>query len=261
MSAKLLNLLLFVLWLALLGWMTVLLLTPPELSNYLPTESQLNQNEIETALLESVDILQMPEMARYSEITERPLFYPERRPPKEPEPIKTPELPPEPEQPPKELTLIGVLVTPQVTTAMVKIEDEPKTGLLKVGDAIDSWQLAEINPSSILLKKDNETREIELVRNKRNPTMTPRSLAKPPPEPAVDPQTGQPLQQEKKIAETPTQETAEQQQASAEERLRLRQERLKAIAERRRQLLERRRNNRRARQEMQQRIDNTGNNN
>ena len=239
-----LNLLLLVLWLGLLAWGFKIYLTPPQVEDYLPTAAELNVSEPETASLQSFDSLRMPKLAQYRETVERPLFYPERRPPKEaPPPAPSPE--PVVEEEEREMTLIGVLITPKSTTAMVKVVDEEKTDLLKVGDKVESWQLAEIKPDSILLKKGKETKELALLRNQRKPSMTPRSLRAPPPAAAESDQQADGQQQTGQEGQQPTQEQTQEaqqeDQVAADERLRLRQERLKAIAERRRQLLEQQR--------------------
>ena len=239
------NFVLALVWLGLAAWGISNYLTPSTVDDYLPTAAEFNVSEPGLASMQSFDSLKMPALAQYGEITERPLFYPERRPPKdEPPPTPTPE--PVVEEEEREITLIGVLITPKSTTAMVKVEDEAETDLLKIGDKVESWQLAAVKPDSVLLKKGKETKELVLLRNQRKPSMTPRSLRTPPPaESESSEQTGmqpQPANPEgQQSASEPSQTEAQQDPATADERLRLRQERLKAIAERRRQLLEQQR--------------------
>ena len=236
MPVKGLNLLLFTIWLALLIWVTLSYLSPPSLDDYLVTPGEVVPTESQASTPQDFEILKVPNLAQYTETIERPLFYIERRPPKEEVALPSPPTPPPPPEEESEMTLIGVLITPQATTAMVKVEDAEKTDLLKIGDKVETWQLAEIKTESVLLRKGDETKELILERNQRKPSRTPHSLRQPPPQPAAE----QPADQQQNAEQT-TANNQQDNQAAVDERLRLRQERLKAIAERRRQLLEQRR--------------------
>ncbi|MCB1810952.1 MAG: hypothetical protein KDK04_04405 [Candidatus Competibacteraceae bacterium] len=235
MRSKSIVLLLLGGWLVLLGWVVLTYLSPPRLDDYLVTSDEVIPTESLTGAVQGFEIFKLPSLAQYAETVERPLFYPERRPPKpEPEPVALPE-PPAPPPEESEITLIGVLITPQSTTAMVRVENAEKTDLLKIGDKVETWQLAEIKTESVVLRKGGETKELTLERNQRKPSMRPHSLQPPAQQP-----TGQQPNTDTATAENKSPETQDN-QAAIDERLRLRQERLKAIAERRRQLLEQQR--------------------
>ncbi|MEZ5590280.1 MAG: hypothetical protein R3F53_06060 [Gammaproteobacteria bacterium] len=235
MRSKSIVLLLLGGWLVLLGWVVLTYLSPPRLDDYLVTSGAVMPAESVADGLQSFDIFKLPALAQYAETVDRPLFYPERRPPKpDPEPVAVPE-PPAPPPDESEMTLIGVLITPQSTTAMVRVENAEKTDLLKIGDKVETWQLAEIKTESVIFRKGEKTKELTLERNQRQPAMRPHSLQPPAQQPA-----GQQPNTDATTAENQSPETQDNQAAIAE-RLRLRQERLKAIAERRRQLLEQQR--------------------
>lgn len=236
MRSKGLILLLLVLWLALSGWVALTYLSPPRLDDFLVTADEITPPEPAVDnTVQGFDFFKLPALTQYAETVGRPLFYPARRPPKpEPEPVAEPE-PPAPPPEEAEMTLIGVLITPQSTTAMVRVEDVEKTNLLKIGDKVETWQLAEIKTDSVVLRKGEKTKELTLERNQRAPSMRPHSLQPPMQQPA-----GQQPETEATTAENQAPETQDNQTA-VDERLRLRQERLKAIAERRRQLLEQQR--------------------
>jgi len=238
-----LNTLLVIIWLAMLGGLVLIYLSPPRLGDYLASSEDTDPAPLQIDTLQNFDSLQVPALAQYAETVDRPLFYPERRQPEPepPEPAAAPEPPPPPE-PDAEMTLIGVLITPASTTAMVKVENAEKTDLLKIGDKVESWQLAEIKTESVLLRKGQQTKELLLERNQRGPSMTPHSLRQPAAEPPAPQQATTSAPGGGDHQQTESQQVdQEMSQEVADERLRLRQERLKAIAERRRQLLEQQR--------------------
>ncbi|MFO1353060.1 MAG: type II secretion system protein N [Gammaproteobacteria bacterium] len=110
-------------------------------------------------------------LSEYAEIIERPLFYTSRR-PEEPEVAEAPAPAPPPEE--VALTLIGVLVTPQSTTALVQNDETGKVSMLKAGDAVENWQLETIKADSVVLRQGETAKDLPLVRNKRKPTATPK---------------------------------------------------------------------------------------
>ena len=89
MRSKSIVLLLLGVWLVLLGWVVLTYLSPPRLDDYLVTSDEVIPTESLTGAVQGFEIFKLPSLAQYAETVERPLFYPERRPPKpEPEPAK-----------------------------------------------------------------------------------------------------------------------------------------------------------------------------
>ena len=167
------NILLLVLWLLILGAIALQWLNPPDLNQEMEAAHQtsLDQDTVMGAGVNSSVSFSLASLDDYQEITERPLFYATRRPPP-PEPeVSTPSVePPEP-TPDAPLTLIGVMVVSDNKIALVKNDDTSKVVRLKLGDKIESWQLQTINSDSVVLNKNEETKELLLLRNKRKPTL------------------------------------------------------------------------------------------
>lgn len=160
------NLLLFVIWLALLALLALMWFNPPRVER-LPVTLDADAGEAAGAVsaLEALGPLDA-----YQEIVERPLFFQARRPP-EPEPESKPEPSPEPEES-DELTLIGVMQIGDSKTALIRNETTAKTTPVKAGEAFDErWTAMFIGPNTVTLARSNgETKQLNLVRNKRQPS-------------------------------------------------------------------------------------------
>ncbi|HXH03626.1 MAG TPA: hypothetical protein VNN09_09930, partial [Candidatus Competibacteraceae bacterium] len=119
---------------------------------------------------------ELPPLSAYQEIVERPLFLPDRRPPAEEPP------PPEPVAEEGEWLLQGVMITEDVTVALIQPQGgEGKTLLLRVGDNLDSWSVESIAADQVVLsREDGESRTLPLLRNQRQIDLPTRMPVAPP---------------------------------------------------------------------------------
>lgn len=107
-------------------------------------------------------------LSQYGEIVERPLFLTNRRPPEE-----TPLEAPPAAEPPKEeqqLTLLGVVLTPEATMALVQDDKTGKVSRLRVGERINLWQLQAVQADRVSLSSGETVLELPLERNKKPPS-------------------------------------------------------------------------------------------
>lgn len=111
----------------------------------------------------------------YREIVERPLFSETRRPP---EPFTQPAAPAVPQisRAPAaraDLVLLGVVITPDSRRAVLRSASDKKANLKGLGDDINGWQLAAIEPRKVRLTRGTEEKVLELERKaapQRKPT-------------------------------------------------------------------------------------------
>lgn len=232
MRSKTINLMLLILLLVVLSYLAWCYMSPPKLADVMNVNTD-SETAIPSIMAQdqNLDVLNVPAITQYQEAIARPLFFPSRRPPQPEPPPPPPAAPPPPRKPDVEMQLIGVLITPRLTTAMIRVEGESKTSMLIKGDKIESWQLFEIKPNSVVLRQGDRSRELELLRNNAEPSMPPYSLTQ-----KLESKRSEGAATDNDIAAKPHDGQGESEQAAAEQ-LRLRQERLKAIAERRRELL------------------------
>ena len=98
-----------------------------------------------------------PPPAHYSEIVERTLFDPSRRPaPEEPEEMAaavSAEL--------REFALTGVIITPESRIALLR-DRTPNPLRVEQGGTVGKWLLAEVNETSVVLRRGALSREISL---------------------------------------------------------------------------------------------------
>jgi general secretion pathway protein N len=166
------NLLLLLIWLGLAGWVAYQWLNPPPP----PTVPAGAAGGVEPDI--EVEPFQPPRIADldyYTETVERPVFYPERRPP-EPESevvVQAPEPPPAPDV---ELTLVGVMLTGEATAALIRDGDTNRVARLNLGEEVADWRLEQIQPQRVTLSRGDRTRELELVRNQRAPSRPVRTV-------------------------------------------------------------------------------------
>lgn len=159
------NLVLILAWLLLAGWIAYQLLNPPRVQSVLPDPGGNTSLDIE---VEPFQPPQVVALDQYSETVERPLFYPNRR-PEEPEPQVVVQQPVE-DEPDVELTLIGVMLTDNATAALIRQEDTHQVARLNVGEAVADWELEQVAPQSVTLRKGDATRNLTLLRNQRQPS-------------------------------------------------------------------------------------------
>ena len=130
-------------------------------------------------------------LSRYAEIVERPVFIEARRP--EQDDVAAPPAPPPP-APDQPLRLIGVVLLPNSAAALLRPEEPdaaapplkrprgaapvPKEARIKVlrvpkGGMIDGWRLETVQADKVVLRKDQEVRELALIRPKTPPRSAP----------------------------------------------------------------------------------------
>lgn len=113
----------------------------------------------------------MAPLTQYQEIVERPLFLEGRRPPQPEAPATVVQEQPVVED--KSFTLLGVLITPEATLALLKVDETGKVHRIKVGDPLEGWRLEAIAADSVVLRRDAQTKTLQLVRNQKKPTAGP----------------------------------------------------------------------------------------
>ena len=139
------------------------LLHPPQLNEALVAPSH-DAVLAETSENNSLERFQIAPLAKYSEIIERPLFLDTRR---QPAPDVTPPVVQAPsEEDDTSFTLIGVLVTPEATTALVQVDESGKVVRLKAGETVENWQLESVDADNVTLRKRDKTKTLPLIRNK-----------------------------------------------------------------------------------------------
>ena len=106
----------------------------------------------------------------YAVITEKTLFYPDRRPPAAP--VKqAPKAEAEPEY-----VLRGVLMVPGGAMALIGREDGEPPARVRVGDTLGAWTVAAIDPLNVTLNKSGgEALQLPLKRNVGPPPENPRA--------------------------------------------------------------------------------------
>ena len=109
----------------------------------------------------------LPLLANLSEVVERPIFSPSRRPPKENQtasiPIKKP----------TDLVLAGVIVTRDRQIALVRRKSANQILRMSVGQQIDGWLILTILPDRMVIGAGKVRHEIVLT-DQRVPTDAPR---------------------------------------------------------------------------------------
>lgn len=167
------NLLLLLIWLGLAGWVGYQWLHPPPPPSVPVADGAGIEADIE------IEPFQPPRAAAldfYDETIERPVFYPERRPP-EPEPeVVAQAPPPPPPEPDVELTLVGVMLTEEGTAVLIRQEDTREVARIGLGGEVADWRLEQVRPQQVTLSQDGRTRELVLERNQRAPSRPPRTV-------------------------------------------------------------------------------------
>ncbi len=121
----------------------------------------------ELPALAPLEPFHLPAPGAYSEIAARPLFVAARR-PEAPIPAE----PPPPEKPPagseKTFVLLGVMVTPTLTTVLLRPEEpNAKTVRIKPGETVGGWLLETVLPNRVVLRQGQTVQELTLVRPKK----------------------------------------------------------------------------------------------
>lgn len=97
-------------------------------------------------------------LERYGAIVERPVFYPSRRPPREPGKGKTAD-PGE-----RELLLAGVLIMSDRKLALLQQPGSPDIIRLRPGSELYGWVLMDVSEDRVTMRRGTELRELRLRR-------------------------------------------------------------------------------------------------
>lgn len=129
------------------------------------------------------DAVVMPPESEFAEVRQRPIFNDDRKPtPIEP-PTPTEIIPPVP----LNITLTGIVMTPDIKLAMVRDNAKNEAVSLRIGMPLPGdqqvWTLTEIRPRSVVFKNpQDETSEVELeVAPGLTVPPSPRAVPPPPP--------------------------------------------------------------------------------
>lgn len=107
-----------------------------------------------------------PDISEFDEVINRPLFFADRKPyvyvapekPIKPSRQKKKTIPKKTEQ----YSLNAVIITPERQLAIIQSGRGKTLQRLSLGEEIEGWTLETIEPRSVLLKKGNETKSLEL---------------------------------------------------------------------------------------------------
>ncbi len=130
----------------------------------------------------ALPIFQLPPLEDYSDIVAHPVFIATRlpEPPPEDAPIEEPPANPEPVP-----ALLGVIIMPQVTVALLRPEQAgAKAVRLRVGEMVGEWRLEAVLPNRVVLSKGPAKQELALARSK-SPAV--KRIGAKPPNPATPP--------------------------------------------------------------------------
>ena len=107
--------------------------------------------EVPSTVLPGSDEFKLPPLDTYETVGERPLFVDGRRPPSgEPEDEVAPVVE---NAPAPKLTLMGVFMTPQGATALVRNEVTKEVLRRRPGEDIDGWQVAAIEADRLVVSQ------------------------------------------------------------------------------------------------------------
>lgn len=127
--------------------------------------------EVPSPVLPRADELKLPPLESYDTVGERPLFVDGRRPPtEEPEDEEAPVVA---ETPAPKLTLMGVLMTPQGATALVRNDVTQEVLRRRPGEDIDGWQVATIEADRLVVSQ-GEKQEVLPLRDYSRPAPPPK---------------------------------------------------------------------------------------
>ncbi len=133
-----------------------------------PAVNTASQKPPDLPVVTPVAPFRLPVASTYNEISSRPLFVANRRPEPPPPEEPAPEKPPA--GPEKKFLLLGVMISPNLTTALLRPEEpNAKTVRIKPGETVDGWLLEKVLPNQVVIRQGQVSRELNLVRQKRPP--------------------------------------------------------------------------------------------
>lgn len=175
-----------------------------------------------TQAVDSEDF-ELPDVQEYETIVERPLFMEGRRPGVEVNSITAAAAP----DTPLTVKLVGVAFTPTDKTALL-VDAKGKYKRLKKNGLIEGWTLIEFAPDKVTLQRDDEQRELMLLKpkpktqpaqatpNQPQQVPPPQQQQQPPPAPARrPPPVEEPEEEAEEIIEE--EETAEEEADNVEQ--------------------------------------------
>ena len=104
----------------------------------------------------------LPEVDKFSAMTERPLFLEGRRP--APEEVAA-EQPAPVETKPLTLKLMGVVVTPKEKTALL-VDEQGKYKRVRKGSTVNGWKLFEVYADHVTMEQGSEHKDLPLLKPK-----------------------------------------------------------------------------------------------
>lgn len=126
----------------------------------------------------------LEDIEEYAAVKERPLFRPDRRPPK-PEPSDAVEAPPMQESDLAGFDLTGVTISPLMTTAWVKDPNQQTPVRLRAGETLAGWTVREILGDRLVVERQGKSDTLYL-RDFKTPA-APGSIPPPAAPPRVTP--------------------------------------------------------------------------
>jgi len=114
-----------------------------------------------------------PDISDYDEIINRPLFFEDRKPyvyvaPEKSQKKSNKKKKTAPKQT-EQYVLNAVIITPEKHLAIIQSSRGKNTQRIALGESLDGWTVEAIEPRSVLLKKGNETKNLELEIKTSNP--------------------------------------------------------------------------------------------
>ncbi|MCZ6804298.1 MAG: hypothetical protein O7D86_10290 [Proteobacteria bacterium] len=130
----------------------------------LPVNTSINDKPVLTDNTSLQEIqYEVPQISSYDEIVNRPLFFEDRKPYVYVEPeTPTREVRPKLMRITEQYSLNAVIITSDVKLAIIESGRKKSLTRITLGESIDGWTLENIEPRSILLKKGDETKNLEL---------------------------------------------------------------------------------------------------
>lgn len=106
----------------------------------------------------------LPPVSQLTEMVERPLFFEGRV-----RPVEAAPAPAAPGEPPGKIILVGVVISPDEETALVKPVGGDEVVPVSVGQSINSWKLEEIRHDRIVIRWEDRVEEVNIEDNKAPP--------------------------------------------------------------------------------------------
>ena len=114
-----------------------------------------------------------PDPQQFAEVSSRPLFRPDRRPARvEPPPPPRAVQPPPPSPPPPappQVALLGIMLGPAASVAVVRLQGTAVAHTVAVGDDVQGWRVEIIDADHMVLRLGSQRHDVPL-----RPRATPR---------------------------------------------------------------------------------------